>query len=388
MSVRQWLSRPLPRRLREVVAHVEVETSGLLAGLRGEQRRARAALLAALYADGVALDELRRAADERRLGPLALERALLPDVPRYTLDEVCRAVLVEQERVARWFRALERPVTPDPGARVYTENDLDIARRLEDYRRLGLTDDEMLSTARAVGRGVSQVADAIGSVVGTQLLDTPDPDPGAALGYAVEVRRIAQQDGLHLTHLLALGLAERISSHLVALGTADRGRLPGTHDVAVAFADIVGFTHLGEQLGAVELGELADRLATVTTDVLEPPVRLTKTIGDAVMFVSPDADALARSAVALDRTWHEPGGERPALRIGLAWGAAVPQAGDWFGAPVNLASRVTAAARPATVLADAELRAACTDDAGLDWTRVRARRFKGVQERHELYRVG
>lgn len=38
------------------------------------------------------------------------------------------------------------------------------------------------------------------------------------------------------------------------------------------------------------------------------------------------------------------------LRIGVASGSAVSRAGDWFGNPVDLASRVSAAARPGAVL--------------------------------------
>ena len=40
----------------------------------------------------------------------------------------------------------------------------------------------------------------------------------------------------------------------------------------------------------------------------------------------------------------------PRLRIGLASGCAVTRGGDWFGSPVNLASRVTGAARPGMML--------------------------------------
>ena len=36
----------------------------------------------------------------------------------------------------------------------------------------------------------------------------------------------------------------------------------------------------------------------------------------------------------------------------VARGEAIKQVGDWFGPPVNLASRITEAARPDSVLAD------------------------------------
>lgn len=38
------------------------------------------------------------------------------------------------------------------------------------------------------------------------------------------------------------------------------------------------------------------------------------------------------------------------LRAGVASGMVVSRAGDWFGSPVNMTSRVTGAARPGSVL--------------------------------------
>jgi adenylate cyclase len=46
------------------------------------------------------------------------------------------------------------------------------------------------------------------------------------------------------------------------------------------------------------LQQLADRLAGQARDVVAPPVRFIKTIGDAVMFVSTDPVALLRTALA------------------------------------------------------------------------------------------
>ena len=50
------------------------------------------------------------------------------------------------------------------------------------------------------------------------------------------------------------------------------------------------------------------------------------------------------------------GEDFPQLRVGVAAGAALSRAGDWYGRPVNLASRVTAIARPGSVLATREVR--------------------------------
>src|SRR5208282_5586571 len=77
-----------------------------------------------------------------------------------------------------------------------------------------------------------------------------------------------------------------------AVNAAERAAgkpLPGARQVTVAFADLVGFTRIGEVVSAEELGHLAGRLGHLARDVAVPPVRFIKTIGDAVMFVCPDS---------------------------------------------------------------------------------------------------
>ena len=104
----------------------------------------------------------------------------------------------------------------------------------------------------------------------------------------------------------------------------------------MAFADLVGFTQLGEALPAEELERVASRLGDLARDVVEAPVRFIKTIGDAVMFVCPDPLALLNAV--LDLMEAAAGEEYPRLRAGIAFGSAVNRAGDWFGSPVNVAS--------------------------------------------------
>ena len=113
----------------------------------------------------------------------------------------------------------------------------------------------------------------------------------------------------------------------------------------MCFADLVGFTRLGEVVSAEELGHLAGRLAGLARDLTSPPVRFIKTIGDAVMFVCPDPVPLLDTVLKLVEM-VDTDESFPRLRAGMASGMAVSRAGDWFGSPVNAASRVTGVARP------------------------------------------
>jgi adenylate cyclase len=61
------------------------------------------------------------------------------------------------------------------------------------------------------------------------------------------------------------------------------------------------------------------------------------------------------------------------------------RAGDYFGNTVNVASRVTGAARPGSVLCTAEVRDACPDQ--FDWSFAGRHRLKGVAGPTPLYRA-
>lgn len=66
---------------------------------------------------------------------------------------------------------------------------------------------------------------------------------------------------------------------------------------------------------------------------------------------------------------------------------AVCRAGDWFGSPVNVASRVTAVARPGTVLAADSVWEHVGDGAGYGWSFAGGRRFKGIKGETKVFRV-
>jgi adenylate cyclase len=172
-----------------------------------------------------------------------------------------------------------------------------------------------------------------------------------------------------------------------AIGVAERaaGSLPGARQVAVAFADLVGFTHLGETLAPERLERLARLLAELAQDVAVSPVTFVKTIGDAVMLVSPDTTRLIEVVLQLIDVAAAKG--LPRLRAGAAAGLAVNRAGDWFGSPVNVASRVTSVARPETLLVTDSARQSADATLDLIWVPAGARRPRGVPGRVELVRV-
>ncbi len=390
MPPRSRSSLPIPARIRSIWAEGDYDRAGLLDGLDRDQRRTRLSVLESLAADGVDIAAMRDAIDRDRLGLLLLERTLRPE-DGHSMIDVCAASGLDAEVVRRWFQALGRPIAPDATEPIYTDEDVEIAQRIDGYRGLGFSDEEMMPVVRAVGRGVLNIADALGGLLGEALLSPGEPEPEMALRFATEARRIAEEDSLHLVHLVAAALADRIRSHALAAETSNAGRLRGAQEVTVCFADLVGFTDLGESVSAVELSEVAELLSACATEVSSWPVRLAKTIGDAVMLVSPDPTALVGAAVDLVGVWSTEGDGRPGLRVGVAKGIGVPHAGDWFGPPVNLASRITETARPGFVTVTGEvyeaIQAAHPDGLPFRFRAAAPRKFKGVRGAQRLYRV-
>jgi adenylate cyclase len=189
-----------------------------------------------------------------------------------------------------------------------------------------------------------------------------------------------------LGQLINLHLRHVVQTEVLSAAERQDGRLPGTREVVVCFADLVGFTRIGEDVPPDELGRVANRLEALAAERVAPPVRLVKTIGDAVMLVCPEADAMVAAALDLVEAADAEGEEFPQLRAGLAVGPALARAGDWFGRPVNLASRITGRARPGTVLVTAEVRDAAETD-GIAYSFAGEKRLKGVREPIPLFRV-
>jgi len=138
----------------------------------------------------------------------------------------------------------------------------------------------------------------------------------------------------------------------VATPTAPNAPSGERRQVTALFADMVGFTRTTRRRSTTALAELIERFGSSTTEVItEGKGRIVKTVGDEVLFVADDVGDGAAIALALqDRVRTEPA--LPPLRIGLATGPVLVRSGDVFGEVVDIAARLTAHARPDTVLVD------------------------------------
>ncbi|MGE4426285.1 MAG: adenylate cyclase regulatory domain-containing protein [Solirubrobacteraceae bacterium] len=331
-------------------------------------------LIEQLAAAGWSDDALRDAAARGRLVLLAAETRLRDELTWTTIDlaERCDVdpALLEQALLASGL------TPPDPSVRAWGPADEPIARLVGGLDRVGLPRDSIVDLARNLGENGARIGAASITGLAAGLARAGDTE----LALADRIRAVLDPVDEHLGDALGAIVRRTAVTQLSGIELADDqvadGRLTGALPVTIGFADVVGFTRLGERDGAERLDDVATALAAHASASLTGTVRLVKTIGDAVMLVGPGADEVVATMLALlERADADP--TLPPLRAGAATGSAIPRAGDWFGPAVNRASRVCSAARPASLLVDDATREAIAAD-GLGVRSIGRTRLKGV----------
>ena len=368
------------------MAEIDFEAEGLLGDLKGKAREARLALLQELADEGCSLDELRRAVEENRLVLLPVERAFEEDTDHYTLGEVADSSGLEPPFLARLLQALGAPISEED-ERVYSDDDVEAAKRAKLFLDAVLPKEGVLETSRLIGISMANLADANVDLVGEVFTEPGVDERELALRYAAAAKTMAPLLGDTLLHAYRIHLRERIRQAVITEAELAAGRISGSDEVTIAFADLVGFTRLGESLEIEQIGDLTGRLFELASDAARPPVRLVKMIGDAAMFASLESEAILDAVLGLVQAAGTD--EIPPLKVGVARGQALGRGGDWYGRPVNLAARITSFARPDSVLVDQSTKDSLESADGdrFAFSFAGKRRFKGIEGEVPVHRV-
>ena len=349
---------------------------GLLAGLDDEGARSRARLLDALHSDGVALEELRAAVAEDRLVLVPIERALMGPA-RYTLAEVAERGGLAQDVTERRLRALGVTIPDDPDTAAFGDDEVEAVGRGRAYREHGMSLDEGRAVTHQMSGAMARIAESVRWLFAGTYLQPGDTEADLGLRYGEEAAALTPLVAADLDFLLRMHLREFARSDAITFEERTSGQMPDAREVTVAFADIVGFTALGEELPELELTGIAERLEELAQKHVRAPVRVVKTIGDAVMVASREPAPLVAAMVAMTTD----AADLPPLRVGIARGRAVYRLGDYYGPAVNLAARLTARARADSILVTNTLRGALGSAAdGYRFSEAGMKRFKGIAD--------
>jgi adenylate cyclase len=365
----------------------DFEALGLLDGLSGQPRAERIELLRWLRDEQAVSDAV--LVRSTRNGTILLTAAglSLGAGPRYNVWEIADSTGLSVDFLRTLSRASGLPLPTDLDESAFGDAYMDVVHNVSALLDAGLSEAQLLSIARVLSLGLAQAAEQMRKTVMELAIAPGVSELDLSRTYAAASGGLLPLVGPIVEDLLRLHLYNAVRDEVVTNSERQEGALPGARDIAVAFADLVGFTRLGEQLPPDELEQVADQLVGFAGEVIEAPVRYVKSVGDAVLLISPDPHALLDVAFDLLERVEEEGSGYPQLRVGLAYGPAVSRAGDWFGRPVNLASRLTGVARAGSVVVDEAFHSALGDADGVVWSPIGDRRLKGIQSPTRLFRA-
>src|SRR3954463_11866682 len=202
----------------------------------------------------------------------ALERLLLDGPRRYTRLQVAELAGMPPERTLRLWRALGFPDAADDEL-VFTDADVQALSVLSELIDSGFVDpDSEASIARAMGQALSRLADwqtdmladapsrtggdgaAAGARRGGAGPGAPAPDAAVAAARTLLPKMRNIQDYVWRRHLAAN--ADRLLS---TTGPGDR------RELAVGFADLVGYTSRSRGMGGRELGAMVEDFESIAT---------------------------------------------------------------------------------------------------------------------------
>ena len=307
----------------------------------------RVELLEFLAGLGCTIDEMVAANESGRLFALAGDRVIRPNRNRFTLAEAAEQLGVDEQVVRRAWRAYGL-ILREPSAKVASPADVEALRT--HFAFVGFFgEDAGTALARVVASAMSRVGEALSTTVRASetLLDiaVTGSEPVTARAFA-DAAQLVPYAGRLIDTFFRHHLESARSLFEQAVEADPHRQIA----LAVGFVDLCDYTALAGRLDSPKLAHLLTRFEEIATGVAtDSGGRVVKFLGDAAMFVAPDPTTLMNTVVGL-MTHPEAQASGLSARGGLAYGRVIAQDGDFFGPPVNLASRLVSAADPNTLL--------------------------------------
>jgi adenylate cyclase len=345
---------------------------------------AGARLVARMRERGHSIQAIRRGIEDGRLAFGHLSELFAGDEGMYTLRQASRETGLDAPLIERVLTALGMS-----GIRLLSDGDIQLLRYVSAVLGAGLPLEAMLQLARVYGQAIAQIADAEVRLVHLYVHEpmmrsgTPASEMGEELVGLAEVLLPLASPVLDQLHQRLLGhfVEQDVVGHMEAELDDDSAHPPdlGRMRVAIAFADLTGYTRMTEEVGELEALGRVERFVEAVSSTLPDDARVLKTIGDEVMVVGSDAAALIDWAVGFQALQAE----RPLPRIGLHYGYALYREGDYYGRDVNIASRVAARSTGGEVLVTRPIVEAA--GAHLQFERIADVRLKGFTDSTEIF---
>jgi adenylate cyclase len=342
-----------------------------------------ARLVARLRHRGHSLQDIRTATADGRLAFGYIEELFPHDGRAYSLRQAAAETGLEPGLIERIITTLGWSPSQ---AQSLSEDEIQLLRYVSAVLAAGLPLVAMLQLVRVYGQAMAQVADAEVRLFHLYVHEPLMRSGADGLQMADEMQTLTREllpmsspvmDHVHqryLQHFVEQDVVGHMESDLDG-AAVEVGRMR----VAIAFADLAGYTRLTEEEGELQAVDAVERFVEAVEITLPDDARVIKTIGDEAMVVGSDPAALTDWAVGFQRLQSE----RPLPRIGIHYGDALYRDGDYFGRDVNIAARVAARSAGGEVLVTRQV----VDAAGshLDFQRIGEVRLKGFTESTEIF---
>jgi adenylate cyclase len=342
-----------------------------------------ARLVARMRDRGHSLEEIREASLAGRLAFGLVEELFPAPRPDHSLSEAASDTGLEPALIQRVYAALGYPAA---AIERISDDDLQLLRYVAAVLAAGFPLVAFLQLVRVYGQAMSQIADAEIRLFHLYVHEPLMQDGVPEVEMAEELSDLAGEllplaspimDHVHqrfLQHYVEQDVVGHMESDL-----EDADISLGRLRVAIAFADLAGYTRLTEEEGEEQALGAVERFVEAVNNTLPDDARIVKTIGDEVMIVGVDPSALVDWAVGFQTLLVE----RPLPRIGIHFGATLYRDGDYYGREVNLASRVVARSAGGEVLVTRPI----VEAAGrhLEFEAIGEVRLKGFRQPTELF---
>jgi adenylate cyclase len=348
---------------------------------------AHAKIVSRLRERGHSLQEIRRAGAEGRLAYAFIEE-LFPDSGRhYSLAQASEETGVTEALLERMWLAVGFPRSDLESV---SEEDMQALRYIASVLDAGFPLVAFLQLIRVYGQAIARIAEAETRLFHLYVHEPLMRDGVPGLEMAEEMDTLAR-DLLPLASPLMDFIHQRFLQHFLQqdvvghmeMDLADEAEDLGRVRVAIAFADLAGYTRYTEEAGEEEAVSTVEHFIDIVTDTLPDDARVVKTIGDEVMIVGQDVQALTDWAVGFQRLYSE----RPTPRIGIHVGVVLYRDGDYFGREVNLSARVVARARGGEVIVTDSVVDAITTSDWLSFEPIGEVKLKGFDQPRSLCRA-
>jgi adenylate cyclase len=364
--------------------------SGAVPGVDGDgwgrAALAHARIVKRLRERGHPLSQIRDAAREGRLAYGFVEDLFPPGSGTWSLADAARDTGLEEALIERFWTGVG---LPRQGLDRLTDEDVQALRYVASVLDSGFPLVAFLQLFRVYGQALAQIADAEVRLFHLYVHEPLIREGVPGMEIAEEMEGLAR-DLLPLASPLMDYVHQRFLHHFLEQDVVGHMEIDFEEDmdlgrlrVAIAFADLAGYTRFTEEEGEEEALSSVERFVEGVVNTLPEDARVVKTIGDAVMVVGQDVRALVDWAVGFTSLFDE----RPEPRIGVHYGPTLYRDGDYFGREINLASRVVARARGGEVLVTDAVVEAVGGAAHLDFEEIGQVKLKGFDEPHQLMRA-